>query len=156
MTKSGYVYVMRGADGLVKVGYSNKPERRAKQVGNVIEIAHTSAFLEDAETIERGAHKLLRLAGRHIRAEWFSATVKEAIGAIERAQRIAAGLELALDRRPRRPQSPPDIVLHLPADVVQGLRDLAREDRRTLRNMIDYVLWNAVEASKASERCPSG
>lgn len=152
ISKCGHVYVMRGADGLVKVGYSNKPERRARQVGNVVEIAHTSAFKDDAERIERGAHRLLRLAGRHVRAEWFNATVAEAIDAIEMAERIAGGLELAIDRRPRKPQRRPDVTIRLPLEVFEELRELARNDRRTISNMINHVLWNCVRHSGGAQK----
>jgi hypothetical protein len=60
---------------------------------------HTASYPANAQKIERAAQRLLKLAGKHIENEWFSASLDERIEAIARAERVVAGLEpsLALD-----------------------------------------------------------
>ena len=52
--------------------------------------------IEHAERIERLAHRVLALHGKHLRGEWFEATIKDAVVAIEIATRQAEGEELNL------------------------------------------------------------
>ncbi|MBF4328686.1 hypothetical protein EAY16_25770, partial [Vibrio anguillarum] len=68
--------------GLLKLGHSCNPEKRAKQIGRVV-IAHLTDVVEQAERIERLAHRVLALHGKHVRGEWFEATIEDAILAIE-------------------------------------------------------------------------
>jgi len=72
-------------------------EERLKQIKCDGNIAYVTDVLDEVEKIERTSHRLLTLSGRHVRGEWFAASVKEAIDAIERAKRIVAGEELPLD-----------------------------------------------------------
>ena len=96
------VYVMDGGEQR-KVGRSNNPSRRKPEVSErkrQISVAYTSRYSAEAGRIERAAHRLLKLAGKHIKGEWFSATVDECIEAIERAERVVAGID---------PPIPPDV-----------------------------------------------
>lgn len=97
MRRNARIYVMEAANGDLKVGVSNNPVRRRKEIGPV-KIVHMTDVKAHAEQIERTAHRLLALSRRHIRDEWFKAALGEAIDAIERAERIVDGLELPLDR----------------------------------------------------------
>lgn len=146
MKGSGKVYVMEGEDGLVKVGYSCQVDARARQIGNVVSIAYVTKEKQEAERIERSAHRLLRLAGKRVRGEWFSATVAEAIDAIERAERIAEGLELALDARPlSKPKPVEKTPFRLSYETLAELQRLADADRRSLTNYIEIVLEDHVK-----------
>ena len=92
---AGCVYVMDAPDGAVKVGFSNDPSRRLKELrdGGSVNVLHTTRDYDNAFRVERAAHRLLDLAGRRIKGELFQATLEEAIAAIERAERIVAGSE---------------------------------------------------------------
>ena len=59
-------------------------------------MVHTTAVMEHAERIERLAHRVLALHGKHLRGEWFEADIADAIRAIEVAVRQAEGSELPL------------------------------------------------------------
>jgi hypothetical protein len=59
-------------------------------------LLHATDFSAQGRKIERTAHHLLKLAGKHIEKEMFSATLSECVAAIERAERIVAGLEPAV------------------------------------------------------------
>lgn len=96
MKTNARIYVMRAADGTIKLGHSKDPETRAKQVGRPVEIVHQTDVIEHVERIERIAHRVLALHGRHIRGEWFEATVADAVSAIEAAVKQAEGAELPL------------------------------------------------------------
>jgi hypothetical protein len=124
MKTNAKIYVLESADGLVKVGHSRRVDKRIKELGKVVSIAHLTEIKVQAEIIERTAHRLLRLAGKGVRGEWFSATVAEAIEAIERAERIADGAELGLDRAP----PPDDTILHMRVaeEIRAKLDDLRR------------------------------
>ena len=88
-------YVIRATTGEVKVGRSTQPERRLRELrcyhGPDIQLVHKSNLTIHAERIEKLAHKLLTLS--HVHHEWFTATVEEAVEAIERAITIAGGHE---------------------------------------------------------------
>ena len=99
MARAGHVYVMRVSNEAVKVGFSKNPARRAIELG-ALDVLHHTEWLEHAELIERSAHRLLKLGGKHIKDEVFSASVKEAIAAINDAIEMAAGDALRLDSGP--------------------------------------------------------
>lgn len=96
MRMNARIYVMRAEDGTLKLGHSRNPAARAKNVGKPVEVIYQSEVFEHAEKIERLAHRVLALHGRHIRGEWFEATLDAAIISIETAVRQAAGLELPI------------------------------------------------------------
>lgn len=98
MRTNARIYVMQAADGSLKVGHSRNPELRLQQIPEAVDVLHQSGLVVDAELVERTAHRLLTLAGKHVRGEWFAVTLGEAIDAIERAERIAAGDESLMGR----------------------------------------------------------
>lgn len=130
MSKVAAVYVMD--DDVYdrrKVGHSMEPPQRAIDLSwkrKPLKIVHTSNVSAQACKVEKTAHRLLTLAGKHIDAEWFSASIDECIEAIERAERIVAGLE---------PLPPPGFIsasIRLDAATVEGLKQLAALDDRKL------------------------
>lgn len=96
MRTNAKIYVMRAEDGTLKLGHSVDPARRSKEVGRVVEIVHETDIIEHVERIERAAHRVLALHGKHLRGEWFEATLDDAINAIEIATRQAERQELEL------------------------------------------------------------
>ena len=100
MKKNANIYVMTDGTSL-KVGHSIAPQARAKQIGRPVDILHLTDIIVEAEAVERTAHRLLKISGKHVRGEWFSASLEEAVEAINLARRIVDGLELPLDRVPK-------------------------------------------------------
>lgn len=96
MKTNAKIYVMRGEDGSLKLGHSKNPATRSKQLGRAVEIVHQTDVLEHAEHIERLAHRVLVLHGKHIKGEWFEASLADAITAIEIAVKQAERQELHL------------------------------------------------------------
>lgn len=149
MKTNAHIYVMQGADGLVKVGHSRRVHLRLKEVGQVASVAHLTGIKEQAELIERTAHRLLKLAGKGVRGEWFSATVAEAVDAIERAERIASGAELGLDKLPANE----DTILHMRvAEEIRVMLDDLRRIEPDLPTRSEMVRRLIVEAHKKAER----
>jgi hypothetical protein len=127
MKTNARIYVMDAGDGTVKVGHSRDPDGRAKQIGGVT-VIHSTPLVEQAELIERTAHRLLKLSGKHIRGEWFRASLSEAISAIERAERIASGHEMPLQFP--TPEETTMIQVKADLDLVCKLDDLRKlEDK---------------------------
>lgn len=128
MTALAHVYIMEDR-GAFKVGHSKNPHGRRKQLGAHLTIVHALAPMINAQRVERLAHRLLALAGKRIAGELFSATLDEAKAAIERAERIAAGIE-------------PDITTPL---TVKKSRELRKAKKRSLFNMeVDANFRDAV------------
>lgn len=96
MKTNARIYIMRAEDGSLKLGHSKNPEERAKWVGKPVEIVHQTDVIEQVERIERLAHRVLALHGKHIRGEWFEARLEDALLAIEIATRQAENAELPL------------------------------------------------------------
>lgn len=98
MKTNARIYVMRAEDGSLKLGHSKNPEERAKWIGRAVEIVHQTDVIEHVERIERLAHRVLALHGKHIRGEWFEAKLEDALLAIEIATRQAENAELPLGK----------------------------------------------------------
>ncbi len=67
----GYVYLMRGPDGLCKIGKSNNPSRRAEDLslpGYPVQLLHSILVL-DARRCEQALHR--RYQDRWVGKEWF-------------------------------------------------------------------------------------
>jgi len=96
MRQNAKIYIMRASDGTIKLGHSVCPERRAKELGVPVDIVHQTDVIELAEKVERLAHRILALHGKHLRGEWFEASLEDAIKAIEIATKQAEGEQLPL------------------------------------------------------------
>lgn len=97
MKTNAKVYVMRDENGRIKVGHAKRPDKRVKEISaKGLRLLSQTDVKEDAERIERTAHRLLKLAGKHIRGEWFNASHDEALAAILTAEKIVNGNQLGL------------------------------------------------------------
>lgn len=120
MRQNAQVYILQAEDGTIKVGHSVNPEKRMHQLGRSgLKVVHASGMIVDAEKVERAAHKLLKLAGKHVRGEWFSASIQEALDAIDVAQRIADGLDVL-------PGRDTFLQMRIADEIVAKLDDLRR------------------------------
>lgn len=131
MKTNAKVYVMRAADGRVKLGHSRNPERRAQELG-CVELAYSTQTIVEAERVERLAHRVLALHGEHCRGEWFEATVENAIFAIETALKQARD-ELPLGGRLKPHNSFPEGSALVPVLFPPSL--LGAIDEEEARNM---------------------
>lgn len=72
MSRAGFTYLMRRADGLFKIGFSANPEKRRvaiqSNVGMPVEIIHLAEF-DDARTNEKVAHADYK--DKRVYGEWF-------------------------------------------------------------------------------------
>ena len=97
MRTNAHVYVMEEAEtGLLKVGHSKYPYARLRDLSTdvgSIAVRYTTDLLEHAEKTEMLAHRILRKSGCHIKGEWFSCGLDEAVDAIQTAIRVVQGLE---------------------------------------------------------------
>jgi len=82
------VYVMSNGDGHLKIGISQNLALRAKELKVPVVYTRLIGSQAEATAVERGAHKLLWKAGRHVNngGEWFVASFEEAVDAIERSE----------------------------------------------------------------------
>ncbi|MBO6755503.1 MAG: GIY-YIG nuclease family protein [Roseibium sp.] len=67
--------------GLSKVGFSDNPNRRSRTLGGV-PVLYQSDWSSNAEQVEKAAHEILRLSGKHVKKELFSVALPDAIEAI--------------------------------------------------------------------------
>ena len=100
-SRSGYVYVIRGEHGAVKVGHSVDPPQR---LGNLqtgspfgLDIVHSVFIEKDAEAVEASARQ--NLSRWLIRGEWFDVTPDVAIAAVYGAAARAGELGVPLGRQ---------------------------------------------------------
>lgn len=116
---------MQAEDGTIKLGHSKDPDKRSREVGKPVEVAHVTEVLGQAERIERLAHRVLALQAEHVGGEWFLATLEEAVEAIAVATRQADSQELELggvlkhhtrEQPGRRP-----ILVKLPPSLVEAV-----------------------------------
>lgn len=143
MKRDAYVYVMKHADNLVKVGHSKKPEFRMKIVGGT-DLLFTSELIDEVERVERTAHRLLKLSGKHVRGEYFRVSVHEAIAAIERARSIVDGRELPLEKAmPVKREKSYHFVgsyVRISAEAARILDAMAEAENRSRSNMIETLI----------------
>lgn len=99
MKTNAKVYVMVDSEGRIKLGHSVNPTARSKQMPRPVTLVHETDVIEQAERVERLAHRILALHGTHLRGEWFEASLEDALQAIEIAIRQAEQEELALGGR---------------------------------------------------------
>ena len=137
--KIAAVYVMADEAGRHKVGNSCNPQRRSFQIlegGRRLRVVHESRYSEQACKIEKTAHRLLKLAGKHIEGEWFSASLDECIEAISRAEAVVAGEAPA----PENPDGTMVVTIRLGPNDVKELRDIAEAEHRKLANYLAMVI----------------
>jgi hypothetical protein len=91
------IYVMKAKDGALKIGRSVKPWARAKQIERKIDfVPYETGMLPNADLIERAAHRVMALFGKHLGGEWFEGSITDAKLAIEIAIRQVQNNELGL------------------------------------------------------------
>lgn len=144
MHKTARVYIMEAEDGSLKVGHSARPELRLKEIKErgPLRIVHLCDESDNADRIERLAHKLLALAGRRIKGEWFAATIEECAASIDHAGRIIAGLEPAPDFPPGGKASRLD--MRITSELREALQRCADRERRRLTDYVEIVLTDHV------------
>ena len=140
------VYVFQAPSGEVKVGHARRPTARAKQISDDLKIVHVTGNIIEVERVERLAHRILALAGKRIKGEWFSATAEEAVAAIERAIAMAEGLEPVPE--PPAHKTTPVTPVRIPADLKEQIEKIAAVETRTLSGAIIALLTEAVAARK--------
>lgn len=82
-----YVYVIKCDAGPIKVGMSDKPQKRLVDLQVAcpfeLELTHIADCKGHASEIESAAHHFL--SANHLRGEWFSVSVDVAVAAVQRA-----------------------------------------------------------------------
>lgn len=137
---SACIYVLQDITGRIKLGISKHPIRRSRNFGPGVELVATTDMFDEAPVVEKLAHRVLALHGKHLRGEWFLATVDDALKAIEIARRQAARIELPLGGQLKGGTS----------DTRHEMKALAR--RRSVEKMIrvrfndpaDGEIWQAL------------
>lgn len=162
MKTNAKVYVMVDNDGRIKLGHSIDPAKRSKQMVRPVTLVHETDIVEEAERIERLAHRILALHGKHLRGEWFEASVGDAIKAIEIAVRQAEQEELALGGKLDGASDiaiseyTPVTSIRLPEDIREWADKKAQEQNRSRANLIITVLRDAMRSearrSKAEKK----
>ena len=95
------IYIAQGPCGRIKVGHSVNPTKRVTQLGHKVRLVHATDVVEEAERVERRAHRVLAMWGCHVKGEWFDASIAQAVDAIAVAQSQLRGDELPLYGRIR-------------------------------------------------------
>lgn len=157
MKTNAKVYVMVDSEGRIKLGHSVNPTARSKQMPRPVTLVHETDVIEQAERVERLAHRILALHGTHLRGEWFEASLEDALQAIEIAIRQAEQEELALGGRL---DGRADIEISVYTPISVRLSDENRawlvrkadEEDRSLNNMINRIIEAAREADKRKDR----
>jgi len=157
MKTNAKVYVMVDSEGRIKLGHSVNPAARSKQMPRAVTLVHETDVIEQAERVERLAHRILALHGTHLRGEWFEASLEDALQAIEIAIRQAEQEELALGGRL---DGRADIEISVYTPISVRLSDENRawlvrkadEEDRSLNNMINRIIEAAREADKRKDR----
>ena len=90
MKKHASVYVIDLGEGAVKIGHSIHPQQRRKALKlDHCEFGYISKVYEEAELVERAAHKMLQ--GEKIYGETFRVSVERACEAIAAAEQLIYG-----------------------------------------------------------------
>lgn len=82
MRRNAHLYVMRNEHGHLKLGHSVNPLQRSRSLGSP-QIVFCSGIIDEVERVEKLAHRLLVLSGKHLKGEWFEASLEDAMHAIE-------------------------------------------------------------------------
>ena len=152
------IYAMIREDGAVKVGTSNSPAYRVKQVSSdirqCVRIACRTDMRADAAAVENVAHKLL--AEKQRCGKWFNVTADEAIAAITRAIAIAdghqedvtdgvrfwrnGGTETVRGNAVRPGDRKTPLGLRMDDEIKAMAQTIAKMENRTLTNLIEVAL----------------
>ena len=132
MRQNARIFVIQDDDGAIKVGHSTDPNRRVHQLERAsLKIVHVSDVYVEAERVERAAHRLLAWAGKRIspKGDWFSASLEEAIAAINKAALIADGLEPMPPPAPSvRTKAPTErILIRFPRHILDAVQEIVVE-----------------------------
>lgn len=153
MKTNAKIYVMKAHDGTIKLGHSVDPIRRSRQIGKMVSVVHQTDIIEHVEKIERLAHRVLALHGKHLRGEWFEARIEDAILAIDIATRQAEN-ELHLGGRLGKPaEMTSAIPVRIADNIVTALDDLRRleADIPSRSEMIRRLIDRAHASTKRSK-----
>lgn len=158
MKTNARIYIMVDNEGRIKLGHSVNPTARSKQMPRPVTLVHETDVIEQAERVERLAHRILALHGTHLRGEWFEASLEDALQAIEIAIRQAEQEELALGGRLdgradiETSNHTPVFSMRLSPELKEQLQRIANRERRSLTNLVEKVLVEFVEREKAARK----
>ena len=118
-TKPDRVYVLSAGSGVVKIGASCVPKKRASALGSQagygrLTLHATFSRPKDALLVERTAHWHLR--DKWEDGEWFNATVADAISAVEWAADVVDRRDRAVLKVVRRLRRAPELTPSPPRD----------------------------------------
>ncbi len=152
MKTNARIYIMVDNEGRIKLGHSVNPAARSKQMPRPVTLVHETDVIEQAERVERLAHRILALHGTHLRGEWFEASLDDALHAIEIAIKQAEDEELALGGRLNGKAEievsvyTPVTSIRLPEDIREWADQKAQEQNRSRANLIITVLRDAMRS----------
>lgn len=136
------IYVMGTNDGPKKIGIAENPKKRLSAIRTHnafhVDILHSRELGEDAWKVEGHAHRLL--GSHHIRGEWFSVTVDDAVAAIAAAMERVANGEAIGRTVGRKKEFPNRITLPLSDEMLAGIEAarVGKEERvELIREAID-------------------
>lgn len=153
MKKHAAVYVIDLGEGAVKIGHSKKPQKRRKELKlDHCEFGYISKVYEEAELVERAAHKILQ--GEKIYGETFRVSVEQACEAIAAAEQlIYGGLQPDDYIPPIIPLKRPPVSVRLTKANRAWLNKLAKRENRSLNYLINRCVTLARLATPIKQDC---
>jgi signal transduction histidine kinase len=162
MKTNAHVYVLQAQDGTIKVGHSKVPDVRRRQIElelrKPLKIIHMTDVIVEVERVERLAHRLLALAKLRVgeKGEWFSATLPDALAAIDMAISILSGeaIEPVWPKRftDRVPLKSGLCSIRLDPELKADLQAMADDDDRSFSYIVEKLLRNSVSEWKAKRK----
>lgn len=153
MKVAARIYVMRSSEGWIKVGRSGQPEVRRGSLRNqgygVLTVEFASEFYTEADKIEKTVHRLFKAQGKHIgrrhNQEKFSATVPEAIAAIEKV--IADSGCVPTSAPPPKEATVTAKTYRLPRDLLDEMERVRKAMRiqPTETAVVETALWDFIK-----------
>jgi len=139
------VYAIASDRGFVKIGRSNDPDGRCAALRNQnpsdnLRLAHVAECPSFAPNVEKIAHQLLDAV--RVKGEWFSATINEAIEAIQMAIEIVEGDATV----PHEGRVSWTARISVPPPIQKALRKIAEEERVSVAYLIGNALTEFVTA----------
>lgn len=137
--KGKKVYVLEGISGRIKIGSSANPDRRATLLG--ADVRYVTQNTDDAHKIEKTAHALLKIDGKHFKGEWFSVSVDDAIAVVKEAQaRIEGGEDVPKHFEAMQITLPPPMRIEIERRMAE------RGDAACISTFIRELLAKGLEA----------